>query len=152
VKRDPSTVRFTLSGPFAEFPVLVGGSFQARIAPRDVPDLGKTPIGTGPFKLTEYVAGDHATMMRNPDYWRDGQPYLDQLRFLFLPEEASHTSVSRPATSNVWCRCPRCRRSTANKDIVIQVQTNGYQPIVMGVDKPPSTIARAPRLLCDRPR
>ena len=42
-----------------------------------------------------------------------------------------------------------------NKDIVIQVvPTNGYQPIVMGVDKPPFNdprVRRAMRLLCDRP-
>ena len=31
------------SRPFAEFPQLVGGSFQAKIAPRDVTDLNKTP-------------------------------------------------------------------------------------------------------------
>jgi peptide/nickel transport system substrate-binding protein len=156
VKLDPSTVRFTLADPFAEFPVLVGGSFQARIAPRDVPDLGKTPIGTGPFKLTDYVAGDHATMMRNGDYWRDGQPYLDQLRFLFLPEEASHVAGLMSGNLEMsWSPLPEVLPIyRTNKDIVIQVTpTNGYQPIVMGVDKPPFNdprVRRAMRLLCDR--
>jgi peptide/nickel transport system substrate-binding protein len=157
VKLDKYVVRFTLTGPFAEFPALVGGSFQARIAPRDIPDLGKTPTGTGPFKLTEYVTGDHATMVRNPDYWRDGQPYLDQLRFLFLPEESSHMAGLMSGNLEMsWSPLPEVLPIyRTNKDIVIQVtQTNGYQPIVMGVDKPPFNdplVRRAFRLLCDRP-
>src|SRR5215471_10247460 len=35
-------------------------------------------IGTGPFKLAEYRIGDHINFARNPNYWRSGQPYLDE--------------------------------------------------------------------------
>ncbi len=45
--------------------------------------------GLGPFRLKEYVAGQHVTLERNPYYWkadRDGRrlPYLDQITFLFV--------------------------------------------------------------------
>ena len=40
-------------------------------------DMRQKPIGTGPFKLAEYVPNDHVTVVRNPDYWKPGKPYLD---------------------------------------------------------------------------
>src|ERR1700687_4844944 len=86
-KVDPLTVRFVLKTPFAEFPQQVGGSFQAKIVPRDVADLNKNPTGTGPFKLTEFVPGDHTTLVRNDAFGREGEPYLDSVRFVYLPEE-----------------------------------------------------------------
>jgi len=46
--------------------------------------------GLGPFRLKEYVAGQHLTLERNPYYWKIDRakhrlPYLDQITFLFLP-------------------------------------------------------------------
>ncbi len=39
------------------------------------------PNGTGPFKLTEYVPGDHLILARNPDYYL-GPARLDSVKFL----------------------------------------------------------------------
>jgi peptide/nickel transport system substrate-binding protein len=46
--------------------------------------------GLGPFRLKEYVAGQHLTLERNPYYWEVNRekrrlPYLDQITFLFVP-------------------------------------------------------------------
>ena len=45
--------------------------------------------GLGPFRVKEYVAGQHITLERNPYYWKSDKagnrlPYLDQLTFLFV--------------------------------------------------------------------
>ncbi len=47
----------------------------------------RKPIGTGPFKISEWVAGDHITLVRN-DHYRDaaqGKPYLDSVIIRFVP-------------------------------------------------------------------
>jgi peptide/nickel transport system substrate-binding protein len=57
----------------------------------DKEGCAKNLIGTGPFKLKEWVVNDHFTADRNPDYWRkdaDGNqlPYLDEITFKPVPD------------------------------------------------------------------
>src|SRR3954451_23998562 len=47
------------------------------------------PIGTGPFKFVEFKPNDHIRVVRNPDYWKPGRPYLDGI---------DHTIIASPAT------------------------------------------------------
>lgn len=42
-------------------------------------------VGTGPFKLREWVRGDHWTFEANTDYWR-GRPCLDRIRHQIIPD------------------------------------------------------------------
>jgi peptide/nickel transport system substrate-binding protein len=49
----------------------------------------KVPVGTGPFKFVEWVAGDHLTIERNENYWGK-RPYLDRVIFRFLPDDRSY--------------------------------------------------------------
>ena len=155
-KVDPLVVRFSLKSPFAEFAQLVGGSFQAKIAPRDVADLNKTPTGTGPFKLTEFVPGDHVTLVRNDAYWRSGEPYLDQIRIVYLPEEAAHVAglMTGDLDMSWWPSAEVIPIYQANRDITVSIaQSYGYQPIIMRVDQPPFNkpeVRRAFRLICNR--
>jgi peptide/nickel transport system substrate-binding protein len=37
------------------------------------------PTGTGPFVFAEYAQGDHLRLVRNPNYWASGLPYLDEV-------------------------------------------------------------------------
>ncbi len=48
------------------------------------------PIGTGPFKLAIFNEFQYVRVVRNPDYWRKGRPYLDSIEF---------TVVNTPSTA-----------------------------------------------------
>ena len=59
-------------------------------------------VGTGPYMLTDYVEGTSITRTRNPNYWGhdekypDNQlPYADELRGLFMEEEATRIAAMR---------------------------------------------------------
>ena len=59
-------------------------------------------VGTGPFELTDYVADSSITWTKNPDYWGYDEkypdnllPYVDELRILIIPEEATVMSAMR---------------------------------------------------------
>ena len=43
-------------------------------------DMRTKPIGTGPFKFVEFKRNESIKLVRNPDYWRKGLPYLDAHR------------------------------------------------------------------------
>lgn len=61
-------------------------------------DLMKEPVGTGPFKLKDYVPGDHITLEKNADYWK-GKPKLDKVTFKVVPDV--NTAISMLQTGQV---------------------------------------------------
>ena len=48
-------------------------------------DFGRNPVGTGPFVLKQWIQGTNITLTRNPNYWRQGEPYLDEVVFRTVP-------------------------------------------------------------------
>jgi peptide/nickel transport system substrate-binding protein len=51
------------------------------------------PIGTGPYRFAEWVRGSHVRMVRNPDYWEEGKPYLDELIAQIIPTAAGRAQA-----------------------------------------------------------
>ncbi len=45
-----------------------------------------TPIGTGPFMFDEYIEGSEVRLIKNPDYYMAGVPYLDAVNFKIMPD------------------------------------------------------------------
>jgi ABC-type transport system substrate-binding protein len=82
---DPQTVQVTLSRPDATFLHVMALNF-ASVVPREAveefgPDFGRNPVGTGAFRLAEWTTGQRLVFEKNPDHWREGVPYLDQITF-----------------------------------------------------------------------
>jgi oligopeptide transport system substrate-binding protein len=82
---DPLTIRFDLSRPDATFLHVMALNFSHVVPKEDVekhgPDFGKNPVGTGAYRMTEWTLGQRLVFERNPDYWRQGLPYLDKITF-----------------------------------------------------------------------
>lgn len=87
---DSSTLRFRLNTPFVGFSKLWSDQPGYQLSPTAYAKDGKdkypqNPVGTGPFKLVELVANDHATFERNPNYWGSPLPYLDSVIIKSIP-------------------------------------------------------------------
>jgi peptide/nickel transport system substrate-binding protein len=53
--------------------------FMGIVAKEAVPDIKRTAVGTGPFKLDRWIPGDHARFVRNPSYREPDVPYADEV-------------------------------------------------------------------------
>jgi peptide/nickel transport system substrate-binding protein len=48
-------------------------------------DYVRRPLGTGPFKITEFKTDESITLEKNPNYRDAGKPYLDKIIFKSVP-------------------------------------------------------------------
>ena len=67
------------------------------VFPSELPyeDLETTVIGTGPFVWQGYTKGGRAELTKNPDYWRDGFPYMDGIEDIVFAEETASFAAFR---------------------------------------------------------
>jgi peptide/nickel transport system substrate-binding protein len=88
---DAMTVMVTTKIPWVPFPIYLTGQLGHMAALKQLADIsGKAnPIGTGPFVFKEWLPGDHFTATRNPNYWRQGLPYLDSITWKPIPDPQS---------------------------------------------------------------
>jgi peptide/nickel transport system substrate-binding protein len=89
---DERTVKLSLKAPHAPLLPISAGHYGLRIFPPELLDGDahlKQVVGTGPFILESYQPGGRLVYRRNPDYFREGRPYLDSLTLAIITEEAS---------------------------------------------------------------
>jgi peptide/nickel transport system substrate-binding protein len=56
------------------------------------PDWATThPVGTGPFMLKDYQPNTSLSLVKNPNYWQKGLPYLDGVNIAIVPDPMSQT-------------------------------------------------------------
>jgi peptide/nickel transport system substrate-binding protein len=97
---DRHTVRFVLKEPNYLFPLIVAGyrygfvvSSPTAFKTMSEQEYRMKPVGTGPFKLLEWVPNDHITLVRNEHYWKKDLPYLDKVIFKVLPDPMTQVSA-----------------------------------------------------------
>ncbi|HEY2639006.1 MAG TPA: ABC transporter substrate-binding protein [Streptosporangiaceae bacterium] len=87
----PSTVVVTLKYPWA--PLLADLSlFSNGIVPANYGGKSETafynaPVGTGPFKWDYWHKGSALKLVRNPNYWEKGKPYLNSVTWTDVPSD-----------------------------------------------------------------
>jgi peptide/nickel transport system substrate-binding protein len=49
-------------------------------------DCGREPLSDGPYMLQEWAMGDHLTFVRNPNYYQQGKPGIDEIVVRIVPD------------------------------------------------------------------
>lgn len=101
---DDTTVVFTLKQPFAPFLNFMANHFMW-ILPQEAVDgeldLATDAIGTGPFVLEEWDDNVQATYSRNPNFFEEGKPYLDELIYKVVPDQGARIAAFRTEQAEV---------------------------------------------------
>ena len=108
---DDLTVRITLESTFGAFLPFLADSFSSMVclSNDDDPDFGSaTAIGTGPFKLDNWVQGDEVVLSRNDDYRNFGKPVendgpvqFDRLIVRTIPEAQTRLAALRTGEAHI---------------------------------------------------
>jgi peptide/nickel transport system substrate-binding protein len=78
----PYTLKVTTKKPYSSALQVMGGFWYAVVNREAVTDWGglsEKALGSGPFMLKSFEQEQGATMVRNPSYYKTGQPYIDGL-------------------------------------------------------------------------
>jgi peptide/nickel transport system substrate-binding protein len=52
-------------------------------------EMRTKPVGTGPFKFVEFKSNESIKLVRNPDYWRKGHPYIDAIEWRVISNRST---------------------------------------------------------------
>ena len=105
-------------------------------------------IGTGPFILKEFVAGDHATLIRNPGYWgfderhpQNKLPYADAIKYLIITDENEALEAMRTGKVDVMngVSYEQARVIEKTNPEILQISNPSRQAVTIQPrnDKPP---------------
>jgi peptide/nickel transport system substrate-binding protein len=86
---DDYTVRFVLKRPMGSLLANIGQGWNV-IFPKDLleakGDMKKDVVGTGPFRMKQYVRAVSLEVEKYTDYHIKGRPYLDGVKTFFIPD------------------------------------------------------------------
>jgi peptide/nickel transport system substrate-binding protein len=121
-----ATVKVQLTRPVAAFLYNIS-IFPAAILPKNLvlkegAAFYKNPVGTGPFKVSQFVQGSHLTLVKNPDYWQTGKPYLNTVRFNFETDANGRQLALQSGAAQEMDGLPFSAITSLEKDHSVDVQ------------------------------
>ena len=166
---DEYTVAIHLSAPYA--PLLDGLAqvYLGMASPAALTEWGVDyqfhQVGTGPFKLVDFVPNDHLTLVRNERYqWgpglynHAGPAYLDEIEFRFFTDPAGRALALEAGDTDVMGELPPLDAAQLEHNVdfvVLPVPVPGQSlGFMLNSQRPPlddSRVRQALLLATDRP-
>ena len=116
-------------------------------------------IGTGPFKFKEWKRGEGVELVKNPDYFVKGRPYLDGIHYIIIVErgtrvaalQAGQVDVAYPGDTTV--DIAERLKGAVPKMVFTETSTNVSENLLFNTTKAPLDnvkVRRALSLAIDR--
>src|SRR5882757_2059088 len=106
---DELTVIYNLNDPQVNLPALLTIPSSNNVVQSPTAwktkgdDYNRNPVGTGPYILKSWTAGDRMVLEKNPDYWNKGHPRLDRIVLKPLPDAQSRfASLQSGEVDLIW--------------------------------------------------
>ena len=153
-------VTFNLKTPQPSFLLLLASGYSP-VYPCHVPQqvMRTRPVGTGPFKFVEFKRGDSIKLVRNPDYFKKGRPYLDGIDIKIIENRSTRilafttgefdltfpTDISAPLMKDMKTQAPKAVCEFKSTGVSINLIVNRGSPPFDNAD-----IRKAMSLALDR--
>jgi peptide/nickel transport system substrate-binding protein len=160
---DPYTVVFQLHYPSPSFLTSLAHPanfiYAKKYLDADPHYYKNQTVGTGPFKLKNYVRGSLIELERNPDYWKKGLPYLDGIKYFIIKDDGARAKAIRAGRVDVELRflppgeVEAIQAQMGDKVVVAAPKSIGNFGVVVNVDKKPfddERVRKALTLAIDR--
>ncbi|MEA5040398.1 MAG: ABC transporter substrate-binding protein [Clostridiaceae bacterium] len=131
---DITTVVFNMNTVDMAFPSSLAW-YGCFIMPQHIYDNGQewgdneaattNPIGSGPFKFSEYNKGENLTLVANEDY-HDGAPILDKVIYSIVPDEATALQALLNGELDWVASVPNTQVKSLKSNDAIRLDQNTY--------------------------
>ncbi len=90
-------------------------------------EVDTDPCGTGPYMISEWVTGDHLTLVENPHYWGDA-PKIPTLLFRIIQEGSTRTLELEAGSVDIVLDLPSndVSRVDDNNNLILDIKSNFY--------------------------
>ncbi|MFL1378742.1 MULTISPECIES: ABC transporter substrate-binding protein [unclassified Nocardiopsis] len=150
---DEHTVRIPCTEPAVTLPEALAEYYNCVVPEGYDP---REPVGCGPFKVVEFVAGEYSVFERHEGYHEEGLPYVDELEIVDFPDDDARVNALSSGSVDVITQVPHVQVAIieGNPDLdVMESETGMWLPFTMRVDTAPFDdvrVRQAFRLIVDR--
>jgi peptide/nickel transport system substrate-binding protein len=151
------TVVFTLNYPSASFLSMIAHPanfiYAKKYLDQDINWYKQHAMGTGPFKLKNWVRGSVLEVERNPDYFKEGLPYLDGAKYFQIKDLSARAKSVRSDRTDVEFRgfppaeVEAIEKQLGDKVVVRYPKAFIHWGVAINVDKKPFDDARVRQAL-----
>lgn len=141
---DPQTVVFRMKRPQPSLLLMLASGYSPVYAAHIPPAQYRTTcVGTGPFKLKEWRKGEFIEYVKNPGYFVNGRPYLDELRYVVIVERGTRTAAIQAGQLDVAMPGETSKttmdqlKKAVPQMVFHQVAQSVSDNIIMNTKKPP---------------
>ncbi|WP_173931585.1 ABC transporter substrate-binding protein [Chelativorans sp. Marseille-P2723] len=136
---DEHTAIFRFSEPTPPQMIMKAMPAVTAVLPRHIyegKDIATNPtntqlVGTGPFKFAEYRPGEYYRLVKNENYWSEGEPQLDEIIFRVLPDRSAAASALEAGEIHLaaFSQVPLVDLERIGQVPGLEVITEGYEAL-----------------------
>jgi peptide/nickel transport system substrate-binding protein len=155
-KMDPLTVRLKLKGPDSTIGDQLGQYYNGIVPDGYTRDGPLKWVGTGPYTVVSFKPGAQSVHKKNPNYWRTGEPYFDQVTITDFADPTAQVNALLAGQIDAMTDIPFAQIEVAKQHgglSVLESQGGGWLPLCMAIDLKPFDdvrVRQAMRLIVDR--
>lgn len=97
---DDFTVKVVMKEPYATFLAVLANRASTMVSRSFKGDYATEMNGTGPFMLESFEPDVETILVKNPNYWKPGMPYVDRYEVIAIPDDNARINALKSGAVN----------------------------------------------------